>query len=499
MSVSSAQVYGKPSTVSESSNDIALECRGLCKTFPGVLALDHVDFSVRRGEIHALVGQNGAGKSTLVKILTGVYVLDEGVILIDGQPVKIARPQDAESHGVAIIHQDQQLVPQFDVTRNVYLGHEIVGKQGLLDFAAMRQATQEALDKVGALFSPDDLIRDLGVAQREQVAIAAALLLNPSLLILDEPTASLSNKDVERLFEIIRGLRDHGVTIIYISHHLDEVFQLVDRITVLRDGKLVNTMPIESTSRAEIIRSMVGRDLQHLYPKEDVAIGEPLLEVKNLQQGDMVHGVDLTVHAGEILGVAGLVGAGRTNMALAIFGALERSGGEVYLAGKPTTPHSPREAKRLGFALIPEDRRNEGLVTDMSVRENLTLTNLTAWSKWGALKLREEKSVAAELVERLQIATPGLNQLTRNLSGGNQQKVVIGRWLTGKAKVFIFDEPTTGVDVGSKVEIYKQMTDLARRGAAVLFISSDFEELLGMSDRIAVMLKGRVRQNAGAR
>ncbi len=493
MSVTSSHDYVQKLPVAlDPPADVALECRGVCKTFPGVLALDHVDFSVRRGEIHALVGQNGAGKSTLVKILTGVYVLDEGAIFIDGQPIRITRPQDAENQGIAIIHQDQQLVPQFDVTRNVFLGHELIGKQGLLDFVTMKRETGKVLEKVGALFAPDDLIRDLSVAQREQVAIAAALMRNPRVLILDEPTASLSNKDVERLFAIIRNLREQGVTIIYISHHLDEVFQLVDRITVLRDGKLVSTMPIEATSRAEIIRSMVGRDLQHLYPKETIEIGEPLLEIKNLSQGDMVHGVDLTLRAGEILGVAGLVGAGRTNMALAMFGALERSGGEVILAGKPTAPHSPRAAKHLGFALIPEDRRSEGLITDMSVRENLTLPNLSAWSTFGALNLGQEKSVAAELVKRLQIATPGLGQLTRNLSGGNQQKVVIGRWLTGNAKVFIFDEPTTGVDVGSKVEIYKQMTDLARRGAAVLFISSDFEELLGMSDRIAVMLKGRV-------
>ncbi len=493
MSVSSTDNYiQKQPAASDLARDVMLECRGVCKTFPGVLALDHVDFSVLRGEIHALVGQNGAGKSTLVKILTGVYALDEGTILVDGQAIKIARPQDAENQGISIIHQDQQLVPQFDVTRNVFLGHELAGKQGLLDFASMKQATERVLEKVGALFSPDTLIRDLSVAQREQVAIAAALIRNPRVLILDEPTASLSNKDVERLFEIIRGLRDQGVTIVYISHHLDEVFQLVDRITVLRDGRLVSTMAIEETSRAEIIRSMVGRDLQQLYPKETIKIGEPVLEIRNLSQSDMVHGVDLTLHTGEILGLAGLVGAGRTNLALTIFGALERAGGDVILAGQSTAPHSPRQAKHLGFALIPEDRRSEGLITEMSVRENLTLPNLAAWSRLGALKLRQEKSAASELVKRLQIATPGLNQLTRNLSGGNQQKVVIGRWLTGNAKVFIFDEPTTGVDVGSKVEIYKQMTDLARRGAAVLFISSDFEELLGMSDRIVVMLKGRV-------
>ncbi|NPV68424.1 MAG: ATP-binding cassette domain-containing protein [Anaerolineae bacterium] len=473
-------------------SDNVLECRNICKTFPGVLALDHVNLSVIRGEIHALVGQNGAGKSTLVKILTGVYTLDEGQILVDGQETRITSPQDAESHGIAIIHQDHQLVAQFDVTRNIFLGHEYVGRAGLLNLAEMRTATAEVLKIVGANFGPDALIRDLSVAQREQVAIAAALLRKPRILILDEPTASLSSNEVNRLFEIIRNLRTQGVTIIYISHHLDEVFQLVDRITVLRDGKVAGTMAIGDTSRAAIIRLMVGRDLRQLYPKEELPIGPAVLEIRNLSQGDALHGASLTLRQGEILGVAGLVGAGRTNMALAVFGALNRTSGEVYLAGQKSDPRSPRAAKRQGLALIPEDRRSEGLITDMSVRENLTLPNLSAWTTMGVLKLRQERSVAADLVKKLQIATPNLNQLARNLSGGNQQKVVIGRWLTGNAKVFIFDEPTTGVDVGAKVEIYKQMTDLARRGAAVLFISSDFEELIGMSDRIAVMLKGKV-------
>jgi len=470
----------------------ALECRGIRKTFPGVVALDHVDLAIRRGEIHGLVGQNGAGKSTFVKILTGVYAADVGEILLDGATVRIAGPNDAEAFGIAIVHQDQQLVPLFDVTRNVFLGCEKVGFGGLLDLAQMRATTVALLDKIGASFGPDTLIRDLSVAQREQVAIAGALLRNPRILILDEPTASLSSREVEHLFSIIRSLRDAGVTIIYISHYIPEVFLLVDRISVFRDGRLMQTLPVAQTSPTGIIHLMVGGELQQLYPKEDIAPGEPVLEIRHLSQGSRVHDVSLTVHRGEILGIAGLMGAGRTELALALVGALRRSGGEVVLNGRPSAPRSPRAAKQEGFALIPEDRRNEGLIADMSVRENLTLPNIGQWAKWGVLKLRQERASAVELVERLRIRPPSLGQLARNLSGGNQQKMVIGRWLTGGAKVFIFDQPTTGVDVGSRVEIYRQMTELARQGAAVLLISSDFEEVLGMSDRIAVMHKGHI-------
>ena len=469
----------------------ALECRGIRKTFPGVVALDHVDLAIRRGEIHALVGHNGAGKSTLVKILTGVYAADEGEILLDGALERVASPNDAEALGIAIVHQDQQLVPLFDVTRNVFLGCEKVGFGGLLDLKQMRAATATLLAKVGASFGPDTLIRDLSVAEREQVAIASALLRNPRILILDEPTASLSSREVDHLFGIIRALRDDaGVTVIYISHYIPEVFRLVDRISVFRDGRLVQTLPVAETSPTGIIQLMVGGELRQLYPKENIAPGEPVLEIRHLSQGSRVHDVSLTLHRGEILGLAGLMGAGRTELALALVGALRRSGGEVVLAGRPSAPRSPRAAKAEGFALIPEDRRNEGLIADMSLRENLTLPNIGAWAKWGLLKLRQERASASELVRRLDIKPPRLGQLARNLSGGNQQKVVIGRWLTGGAKVFIFDQPTTGVDVGSRVEIYRQMTELARQGAAVLLISSDFEEVLGMSDRIAVMHKG---------
>ena len=469
----------------------ALECRSVRKLFPGVVALDGIDLSVRRGEVHAFVGQNGAGKSTLVKVLTGVYQATSGEILVDGQRVRLASPADAEAAGVVIVHQDQQLVGQFDVTRNVFLGREVL-RGGLLDLGGMQAMAQAVLERVGATFPTTTLARDLSVAQRELVAIAAALLRDPKVLILDEPTASLSNTEAEMIFGIVRRLREAGVTVVYISHYLDEVFDLVDRITVLRDGRLVSTAAVADTTRQRVIDEMVGRSLSQLYPKEAVALGDPLLVVDGLSQGHALYDVTLSIRAGEIFGLAGLQGAGRTELAMTLVGALDRAGGTVALAGRPSRPKSPRDAKRQGFALIPEDRRHEGLVTDLTVRENLSLPGLARFTRWGLLRLGAERAAASALIERLRIAPPNPRAVTRNLSGGNQQKIVIGRWLEGEARLFIFDEPTTGVDVGSKVEIYRQMTAVARTGAAVLFISSDFEELVGMCDRIAVMRKGAV-------
>lgn len=473
------------------ASPLVIEAHGLVQTFPGVRALDGVDFEVRRGEVHALVGQNGAGKSTLVKVLTGVYIPDDGRLVVDGQDVRFRSPNDAVDRGISIVHQDSPLVAQFDVMRNVFLGREI-SRRGVLDFGAMRSATADALRLIGAQFGPDMLVRDLSVGQREQVAIATALAQKPSVLILDEPTASLGAEEVDRLFQVIRSLRDSGVTVVYISHHLDEVFRIADRITVLRDGRRVGTMDVSAASRTDVIRMMVGRELGQLYPKEEVPIGELVLEVKGLRQGRAVRDVSFVAHRGEILGLAGLVGAGRTETALTIFGALQRSAGEVLLDGRPIAPRSPHEAKGLGIALIPEDRRAEGLVTDRSVRENLTLASLDKWSRFGLVRGALERAAASGVVASLNIATPSLEQLTRNLSGGNQQKIVIGRWFAADAKVYLFDEPTTGVDVGAKVEIYREMTALARAGAVVIVISSDFDELAGMCDRVVVLKKGRV-------
>ena len=445
----------------DAASGAVLECRGIRKTFGANVALDGINLAIRAGEIHALVGQNGAGKSTFVKILTGVYRATSGDLRVDGKPARIATPQDAEAAGIVIVHQDQQLVEQFDVTRNIFLGQEDV-RNGLLDFVSMRRKAEELLRRVGATFPPNELVRELSVAERALVSIASALLRRPRVLILDEPTASLSNEEADRLFDIVRALRDEGVTIIFISHYLDEVFELVDRITVLRDGKLVSTQDISATSRQAVIKEMVGRSLAQLYPKEEIALGPVMLAIDALSQGDNVSEVTLSVRRGEIFGIAGLVGAGSTELAMALMGALPRSGGSVTLDGKPSAPSSPRAAKAEGFALVPEDRRHEGVLGELTMRENLSLPNLDDFSSFGFLRLREEKAWARELIETLRIAPPKMNQLVRTLSGGNQQKVVIGRWLVGDVKVFLFDEPTTGIDVGSKVEVYHQMTEAAR-------------------------------------
>ena len=479
------------SAVPKTENDLILCCSGVVKRFPGNLALDHVDLEVRRGEVHALVGQNGAGKSTLVKVITGVYSCDEGNIYIDGRLVKLTNPQDAEQAGLSIIHQDQQLVPQFDVKRNVFLGREL-SRGGLLDFRTMKARTDEVLERIDADFSSDDLICNLSVGQREQVAIASALLKQPKILILDEPTASLSRKEAEKLFEIIRHLKEQGVTIIYISHHFDEIFEVSDRITVLRDGKKIDTLAVVACDKSEVIKVMIGREISQLYPKKELEKGDVVLRVEDLCCNDRVNGVSFELRRGEILGVAGILGSGSTELAMALFGVNKVAGGQIILNNRPVRLRSPRMAKQMGVALIPEDRRNEGIVSAMSVKENLSLAFTKLLSSGGRLKKSRERQRSAGIAEQLHIKCAGLEQFVGTLSGGNQQKVVIGKWLVGDQDVFIMNQPTTGVDVGSKIEIYKAMIDLAGKGAGIIMISQDFEELLGMCDRILVIANGRI-------
>lgn len=471
--------------------DLILRCAGIVKRFPGSLALDHVDLEIRRGEVHALVGQNGAGKSTLVKVITGVYACDEGEIYIDGGLAKLANPRDAEQAGLSIIHQDQQLVPQFDVKRNVFLGRELT-KGGFLDFRAMQAQTDAVLKRIDADFSSHDLICNLSVGQREQVAIAAALLKQPKILILDEPTASLSRKEADKLFEIIRSLREQGVTIIYISHHFDEIFEVSDRITVLRDGKKAATLDVDACSKSEVIRVMIGREVSQLYPKKELEKGGVILRAENLCFEDRVNGVSFELHRGEILGIAGILGSGANELAMNLFGVNKITGGQIFLDNQAVQIRSPQMAKKMGIALIPEDRRNEGAAGTMSVKENLSLAFAKLLSVKGWIKKTRERQVSAGITERLRIKCAGMDQFVNTLSGGNQQKAVIGKWLVGKQNVFIMNQPTTGVDVGSKIEIYKSMTDLAAEGAGIIMISQDFEELLGMCDRILVIANGRI-------
>ncbi|MFP3043928.1 sugar ABC transporter ATP-binding protein [Treponema primitia] len=472
--------------------EYSLQCRNVCKSFGANRVLQDVNLDVIRGEVHALLGQNGAGKSTLVKILTGVYSRDVGEIIVDGENVRLENPSDAERLGIAIIHQDQQMVPQFDVTRNAFLGVELKTPLGKLDFKTMAVRVTEKLKLINVSFTADTQVSSLTVGQREQVAIAAALLQNPKILILDEPTASLSIPEVEHLFEIIAMLKKQGVTIIYISHHLDEVFRICDSITILRDSKVQGSFPIKEITHENVVTLMIGRKLEEFFPKTPVEKGKVLLDVKNLKNGPLVQGLNFKLYAGEILGFAGLVGAGRTESLLSIYSAGRKVEGDISVEGKTFIPKSPLHARKQGFAFIPEDRRNEGIVSDLSISQNLSLAFTGSLAKWGIIRRPLETKLSNTVINNLAINCTGPQQRVGDLSGGNQQKVVIGRWLEGNARIFVFDQPTTGVDVGAKTEIYRQMVKLAQNGCGVIFISSENEELLGMCDRILVMAKGRI-------
>lgn len=474
------------------TNNIFLECKDICKSFGSNKVLRNISLQIKKGEAHAFLGTNGAGKSTLIKIITGVYTKDSGEILVDGKVADIKSPQDSERLGIAVIHQDQQMVPLFDVTRNAFLGSELTNSAGIMNLKEMRRQVQEKLEYIQADFTADQQIESLSVGQREQVAIVSALLKDPQLLILDEPTASLSNKEITRLFEIIELLKNSGVTIIYISHHLDEIFTITDSITVLRDSRVQGTFPTKEADSKTIVEMMIGRELNEFYPKEPVEKGDTVLEIKDLYSGKLVNGVSFSLKRGEILGLAGLVGAGRTETMLAMYGAEKMTSGTIKIDGQDYDPKSPLNAGKYGIAFIPEDRRNEGIVAPMSIRENISLSATKLWTKLGIISKKIEKQGTNDIIKALDIICTGVNQVVGELSGGNQQKVVIGRWLVGQYKIFVFDQPTTGVDVGAKTEIYKQMIALAKAGCGIIFISSENEELLGICDRIAVMNKGKI-------
>nr|WP_279387442.1 sugar ABC transporter ATP-binding protein [Rubrobacter taiwanensis] len=474
-----------------------LEMRGITKRFPGVVALDKVDFKLRAGEVHVLLGENGAGKSTLVKILSGAYRPDEGEILRGGVPVEIDSAEDAQKLGISTIYQEFNLIPELSVAENILLGRQ-PRRFGIVDRRRMLQRAQEVLDEMRVKVDPRALVSELGVAQRQMVEIAKALSLESEILILDEPTAVLSGQEIERLFEIIRAFRDEGVGIIYISHHLEEVAGIGDRVTVLRDGRVAGHLPADA-SREEMVRLMVGREIENQYPRRRSAAGEVLLEVRNLSRAGVLRDISFQVRAGEVVGVAGLVGAGRTELARAIFGADPVDSGEILVGERKMEPGDIREARRKGIGFIPEDRQGQGLVPRLSVLENLGLAALSRSVRLGMIRRGELRRKAREMVEGLNIRTPGLEQEVRYLSGGNQQKVVIGKWLLADSKVLILDEPTRGVDVGAKVEIYELINRLTDEGAAVLMISSDLPEVLGMSDRILVMSQGRITGELPAR
>lgn len=469
-----------------------LEMRGIVKRFPGVLALNHVNLSVRKGEVHALLGENGAGKSTLMKILSGAYTKDEGEILFDGQSVEIHSAQDAQMLNISTIYQELNLTEQLTVAENIFMGRQLMKNRFQVDWRRMYEESQKLLDELGVNINAHQLIRELGVAQKQMVEVAKSLSINSKVLIMDEPTAPLTNREIEVLFDTIRMLKARGVSIIYISHRLEEVMEICDRATIMRDGINVTVLNVADTNLDEIIRYMVGRELKEKFPKIAVTPGKERLRVENIRAGKQVQGVSLSVRGGEILGVAGLVGAGRTETARAIFGMDPKESGDIYVDGQKVEIGQPMDAIKAGIGFVTEDRKGEGLVLPLPISQNMTLATLDKFGSSVHLDLGFEKQTVNDYIEKLNIKTPSMLQRARNLSGGNQQKVVLAKWLLSNSKVIIFDEPTRGIDVGAKIEVYNIINDLIRQGVAVIMISSEMPEILGMSDRVAVMHQGEI-------
>ena len=475
-----------------------LEVQGLCKQFPGVRALHQVNFDVMPGEVLALVGENGAGKSTLMKILAGVQPPDEGQILIDGQPVSLANVNQAMDQGIALIHQELNLAGNLSVAANIYLGRE-PKRFGLIDSRAIRSASAQHLQAVGLQVSPDTLVGELSIGRQQMVEIAKALSIDTRILIMDEPTSSLSQGEVERLFDVVRSLRDRGVSIIYISHRLAEIEELADRVAVLRDGENAGLLEKDQITHDAMVSRMVGRDVSRFYQRTSTpptidSDATPILKVTDLVVPDHPqHKVSFEIHAGEIVGMAGLVGAGRTELLRCLFGVTPPVDGDIQIDGTYTPIHHPIDAIKAGLGLVPEDRKEQGLVIDFAVEPNVSLASLKAHAWLGIWIDRQREQVeAAEGIKDLRIKTPSADQIVRYLSGGNQQKVVLSKWLAMNPKLLLLDEPTRGIDIGAKEEIYRLMESLAESGMAILFVSSEMEEVISLSDRVLVMHEGHL-------
>ena len=469
-----------------------LEMHHIRKTFPGVVALDDVDFELRRGEVHILLGENGAGKSTLMKILSGAYQKSAGQILLDGAEVEIKNPKHAQTLGISTIYQEFNLIPHLSVGENIFLGREPKRLPGLIDQRAIFQAATRALGGLGLALDPRKLVKELRVAEQQMVEVAKALSLDARILIMDEPTAALTEHEIKELFSTIRKLKEQGVAIVYISHRMEELFEIGDRVTVLRDGRTVGTYDVRGMNKTELIRLMVNRELTELFPKERATRGPEVLRVEGLSTQGGLKDISFSLHKGEVLGLAGLLGAGRTELARAIFGLDKVTSGTIYINGEPQRIGSPRAAINSGLGFLTEDRKSQGLVLPLSVKENLCLSSVDKFSSWGIVDTEKEQRAAGRYVEELRIKTPSLDQKVVFLSGGNQQKVVLSKWLCSEAEVFIFDEPTRGVDVGAKAEIYQLMNRLTASGVAIIMISSEMLEVLGMSDRVLVMRGGSI-------
>jgi rhamnose transport system ATP-binding protein len=469
-----------------------VELRGVEKSFGGVQALRGVDLALAPGEVHSLVGENGAGKSTLVRILGGVHHPDAGSVVIAGEALDLHGPRDARARGIAVIHQEPALFPDLDVAENVYMGRQPLDRSRGIAWKRMYRDVAELLRSLGVSLDPRAPVQGLSVADQQLVEIAKALSMDARVVVMDEPTAALSSRETDELFRIIKDLRSRGVAILFISHRLEEVFALSDTVTVLRDGGHVITASAAELDTTALIRHMVGRELGELFPKGEAEIGAPALEVRGLTREGVFSDVSFTLRRGEIVGLAGLVGAGRSEVARAIFGIDVLDGGEMFGDGRPLAIRSARDAMKAGLAFVPEDRQHQGLVLEMAIDDNATLPFLRRLSRFGLINRKREAKIAAEFTTRLQVKAAGLRQPAQSLSGGNQQKVVLAKWLATDPKVLILDEPTRGIDIGTKAEVHRIISGLAAEGLAILLISSELPEVLGMADRVLVMHEGRL-------
>ncbi|MFQ5640891.1 MAG: sugar ABC transporter ATP-binding protein [bacterium] len=473
-------------------HDIILEMKHISKTFPGVLALDDVFFRLRRGEVHILLGENGAGKSTLMKILSGAYQKTSGEIRMSGSHVDIKSPKQAQQLGISTIYQELNLAPSLSAAENIFLGREPVFFAGLIDHKKMIAEAQRLLDELGVGINARLPVRELGIAQQQMVEVAKSLTADVKILIMDEPTSALTSKEIADLFAVVRRLRESGVSVIYISHRLEELFEIGDRVTVLRDGRQIATKVISDVTKTQLIRLMVDRELTEQFPKKPAVRQEELLRVESLSIRGKLRNISFALRKGEVLGVAGLLGSGRTDLARALFGLERLVSGKVFVHGQQQKITSPKQAINLGLAFLTEDRKSQGLILNLSVKDNILLPSIRKWSKFGVVNKKQEARAARSFVNSLGIKTPSLLQKVMFLSGGNQQKVVLSKWLCTQADIFIFDEPTRGIDLGAKVEIYHLMNQLTAKGAGIIMISSELPEILGMSDRVIVMCHGAI-------
>lgn len=473
-------------------NEVAVELKNITKIFPGVTALDNMSLTLYKGQIHGLIGENGAGKSTLIKVLTGVYIPEKGDIYIEGKHVKFSNPREAKQLGITCVYQELNIVKDLNITDNLFLGEYVKKKSGLLDYKYMNNKAREIMQQMGQDIDIFKTCGELGIGHQQMVEIGKSILSDAKVVILDEPTSSLGEKEAQTLFDIVRRLKKMGKAILFVSHKLEEIFELCDVVTVMRDSKHIVTLPTTDLTKDDLIRYMVGRTLNNLYPKIPAKIGEIALEVKNFSNLAEYRNVSFKARYGEILGFAGLVGAGRTELFRGIFAADKRDSGEVFINGVKRDIRNPAQAIKNKIAFLTEDRKLQGLILSESIMRNLCLVNLDSFKKLFILNDKMIKKQAEDCVEQLQIKTDSIYKLAGELSGGNQQKVVIGKWLNVDADIYIFDEPTRGIDVGAKVEVYKIMNNLALSGKCVIMISSELPEILGMSDRVIVMRNGRI-------